>query len=83
MVIYKRRQSGIPHEGFGIGDDPSPYSCLFSFVCCRLLGFQLNFLYFINSPWKSAFNKKDCEDIDDVTGSWDSQVCVQTKDCFG
>lgn len=45
--------------------------------------FQLIFLYFINSPWKSAFNKKDREDIDDVTDSWDSQVCVQTKDCFG
>ena len=40
--------------------------------------FQLNFLYFVNSLWKSAFNKKDHENVDDTAGFWDSASC-----CFG
>lgn len=90
-MIYEPKQGGIPHQGLGIGDGPNPSSfCSFSFGCCSLLGwgscsfpFPFTFLYFVNSLWKSAFNKKAPEDIDDVPGSWGSQVWVQTEDCSG
>lgn len=45
--------------------------------------FQFNFLYFLNTLWKSALSKKAPEDIDDGPGSWDSQVHFQNKGCSG